>query len=135
MKCYIVTRSFFDESDWETTGFSYDNFPCGVYPTIEEATDYVRAEICKDKYDILNNQTFITDGEYVFSIYGMEDNEITDYMVIPVNETASTTNMTTREFIDKFTKEIPVTFEYAIKLFKWIQFLNGFNKGGDEMDI
>ena len=115
MKCYIVTRSFFDESDWETTGFSYDNFPCGVYSTIEEATDYVRAEICKDKYDT------VTKGEYVFSIYGIENNEITDYMVIPMNETASTTNMTTREFIDKFTKEVPVTFEYAIKLSKWIQ--------------
>lgn len=127
MKCYIVTRSFHDEANWEIGGFSYEQYPCGVYATLEEAVSYVRNEMYNPKYTSLN-------GIYYFNIYGMENNNILSCMVIPItveddiiesyiNEYAKkyndAKNMTTDEFINAYTVEIPISFEHRINLPNW----------------
>ena len=114
MKCYIVTRSFHDEADWEIGGFSYEQYPCGVYATLEEAVSYVRNEMYNPKY--------------------MENNNILSCMVIPItveddimesyiNEYTKkyndAKNMTTDEFINAYTVEIPISFEHRINLPNW----------------
>lgn len=127
MKCYIVTRSFHDEADWEIGGFSYEQCPCGVYATLEEAVSYVRNEMYNPKYTSLN-------GIYYFNIYGMENNNILSCMVIPItveddimesyiNEYTKkyndAKNMTTDEFINAYTVEVPISFEHRINLPNW----------------
>lgn len=115
MKCYIVTRSFHDEADWEIGGFSYEQYPCGVYATLEEAVSYVRNEMYNPKYTLLN-------GIYCFNIYGMENNNILSCMVIPItveDKYNDAKNMTTDEFINAHTVEVPISFEHRINLPNW----------------